>query len=180
MREMVTPAMTPVFSKEEELCLLLARGRLTSEERTRVLQLLASSLQWSLIVQRALSHQVHPLIYRNLRELDFTGVPEQVQAELKGLFLANTLRNQLQSEELARLLDLLAQAGIRAVPLKGVALAQSLYDDAAARVCGDIDILVPSVNAAQAIDLLLRSGYGTEAGNSYLSKLALRHGRHFN
>ncbi|MGA9797824.1 MAG: nucleotidyltransferase family protein [Terriglobales bacterium] len=173
-------ATTPVLTPEEEVCLLLARGRLTPEERTRVLQLLASPLQWPLILERALSHQVHPLIYRNLRKLDFPGVPEHVQAELKGLFLANALRNQLQSEELARLLGLLGEAGIRVVPLKGVALAQSLYDDVAARVCGDIDILVPPANVAQAIDLLLHSGYRTEAGDPYLSKLALRHGRHFN
>jgi hypothetical protein len=180
MREILTPAMTPVLSHEDELCLLLARGRVTPEERTRVLQLLASPLQWPLVLERALSHQVYPLMYRNLRELDFTGVPEQVRAELKGLFLANALRNQLQSEELSRLLGLFAQAGIRAVTLKGVALAQSLYDDVAARVCGDIDILVPPASVAQAIDLLLNSGYRTEASDPYLSKLALRHGRHFN
>ena len=34
-------------------------------------------------------------------------VPEPVQAELKGLYLANALRNQLLAEELARLLGLL-------------------------------------------------------------------------
>jgi Uncharacterised nucleotidyltransferase len=176
---MRAPAMTPILTQEEEVCLLLARGGLTPEERTRVLQLLASPLQWPLVLERVLSHQVHPLIYHNLRDLDFPGVPGQVQAELKGLFLANALRNQLQSEELARLLGLLGEAGIHVVPLKGVVLAQSLYNDVAARVCGDIDILVPPPSEAQAIDLLLNSGYRTEASDPYLSKLALRHGRHF-
>jgi Uncharacterised nucleotidyltransferase len=172
MRENMTP--------EDELCLLLARGQLAPEVRTRILQLLAAPLQWSLILEHAYSHQVYPLLYRSLRDLGFTGVPETVQAELKGLYLANALRNQLLAEELARLLGLLGAAGIRVVPLKGVALAQSLFDDVAARVCGDIDILVPPANAAQAIDLLLASGYRTEVSDPYFSKLALRHGRHFN
>jgi hypothetical protein len=167
---------TPV---EDQLCLLLARGRLSSEVQARVLQLLATPLQWPAILERACSHQVYPLLYRNLRDLGFRGVPETVQAELKGLFLANALRNQLLSEELARLFKILDEAGIRVVPLKGVALAQSLYGDVATRVCADIDILVPPASVAQAIDLILASGYRTESNDPYFSKLVLRHGRHF-
>jgi hypothetical protein len=36
------------------------------------------------------------------------------------------------------------------VPLQGVTLAQSLYGAAAARVCADIDILVPASNVLPA------------------------------
>jgi hypothetical protein len=143
MREIVTSAMTPVLTPEDELCLLLARGQLNPEERTRILQFLAIPLQWPLLLERANSRQVYPLLYRNLRDLGFSGVPDAVQAELKGLYLANALRNQLLVEELARLLSLLGEAGIRVAPLKGVALAQSLYGDVAARVWLDVDILVP-------------------------------------
>jgi hypothetical protein len=171
MRENMTP--------EDELCLLLARGQLTPEVRTRILQFLATPLQWPLILEHAYSHQVYPLLYRSLRDLGFPGVPETAQAELKGLHLANAFRNQLLAEELARLLRLLGEAGIRVVPLKGVALAQSLYGDAAARVCVDIDILVPPANVDQAIDLILASGYRTESSDPFFSTLTLRHGRHY-
>ena len=164
---------------EDQLCLLLARGQLTSEERTRAEALLAGPLQWPVILERAGSHQVYPLLYRNLRDLGFPGVPEAVQAELKSLFLANAFRNQLLAEELARLLGRLAEAGIRVVPLKGVALAQALYGDTAARVCLDIDILVPPADVARAIELILASGYSTESSDPYFLKLTLRHGRHF-
>ncbi len=165
---------------EDQLCLLLARGHLTSEEQTRAQALLATPLQWPVILERATSHQVYPLLYRNLRDLGFPGVPESVQAELKSLFLANAFRNQLLAEELARLLGILGEAGIRVVPLKGVALAQALYGDTAARVCVDLDILVPPANVAQAIELILASGYSAEVNHPYFSKLAIRHGRHFN
>jgi Uncharacterised nucleotidyltransferase len=179
MPETMTPAMVLSMTPEDQLCLLLARGQVTPEVRTRVLQFLATPLQWPLILERAYSHQVYPLLYRNLRDLGFPGVPEVVQAELKGPFLANALRNQLLAEELARLLSLLGEAGIRVVPLKGVALAQSLYGDTWARVCVDIDILVPPANVVQAIDLLLATGYRTEFSDPYFAKLALRHGRHY-
>ena len=119
------------------------------------------------------------MVYRNLLDFGFSGVPEPVQAELKGQYLANALRNQLLAEELARLLGLLGEAGIQVIPLKGVALAQSLYGDVAARVCIDIDILVPPARVEQTIALLLAFGYRAEPDDPYLSKLALRHGRHF-
>lgn len=174
MREAMTPALTPALTldltSEDQLCLLLARGQLTTEVRTRILDFLASPLRWPLILERACSHQVYPLLYRNLRDLGFPGVPEPVQAELKGLFMANALRNQLLAEELARLLRLLGEAGIRVVPLKGVALAQSLYGDPAARVCADIDILVPADEVVQARRLILANGYSSQFTEEFFVK----------
>lgn len=178
MLEVMTPAATDAWSHEDQLCLLLARGQLPPELRTRAQELLATPLQWRVIMERAHSHQVYPLLYRNLRDLGFPGVPEAIQTELKALYLGNALRNQLLAEETARLLSLLGEAGIRVVPLKGVTLAQSLFGDPAARVCADIDILVPSADVAQAMDLILASGYRTEYSDPFFSKLIRRHGRH--
>jgi len=84
----VTPAMTP----EDRLCLLLARGQLSPELQKQILESLASPVQWPLVLQRAYQHQVYPLLYRNLRDLGFPGVPDAVQAELKRAYLANALR----------------------------------------------------------------------------------------
>ena len=167
--------MTP----EDQLCLLLARGQLSPEVRARTLEMLATPVQWPLILERANTHQVYPLLYRNLQDLGFHSVPEAVQSELKGLFLANALRNQLLAEELTRLLRLLGEAGIRVIPLKGVALALSLYGDTAARVCSDIDILVPPEDVVRTIDLLLEAGYRTDFDDPFFSGLELRHGRHY-
>ncbi len=175
----MAPVLSPAFSGEDQLCLLLARGHLTPQVRNRCLQFLASPLQWSVIMERACSHQVYPLLYRNLRDLGFPGVPEAVENELKGLYLANALRSQMQAEELARLLSLLGEAGIRVIPLKGVALAQSLYGDTAARVCVDIDILVPPADLARAMDLIVAFGYRMESSDPFFAKLVMRHGRHY-
>lgn len=190
MHEVMTTAVIPGvsalgvsalgLSAEDQLCLLLARGSLTTAERTRAEGFLATPLRWPVILEHAYSHQVYPLLYRNLQDLGFPRVPEAVRAELKGKFMANALRNQLLAEELARLLGILGEAGIRVVPLKGVALAQALYGDTAARVCIDIDILVPPADVAQAINLILAAGYRSEVDDPYFSKLVLRHGRHFN
>jgi len=142
---------------EDQLCLLLARGHLNPEKRTRTQQFLATPLQWALILERAYSHQVYPRLYRNLLELGFPGVPHEVQTELKSAYLANAFRNQLLAEELAHLLKVLGEAGIPVIPLKG-SLVQSLFGDPAARVCSDIDILVPPIDAVRARAVILRNG----------------------
>jgi hypothetical protein len=171
MREIVTPAMTPVLTREDELCLLLARGKLSSGQRARALQLLATPPQWPLL---RYSHQVYPLVYRNLLELGFPGVPHGVQTELKSACLANAFRNQLFAEELARLLKLLGEAGIPVIPLKGVTLAQSLFGDPAARVCADIDILVPPGEAVRARGFILRNGYSSQFTKEFFVNHQLR------
>jgi len=171
--------MIQAMTREDQLCLLLARGQLTPEVRKRILEFLATSLQWPEVLERAYSHQVYPLLYRNLRDLGFPGVPDAVQAELKGAFRANAFRNKLLAEELAGLLGLLSKGGIRIIPLKGITLANSLYGDPACRVCADIDILVTPDQVPQALDLILASGYRDDFRDPFFSKLVLRHGRHY-
>jgi hypothetical protein len=166
------------LSCEDQLVLLLARGELALHHQTRIPELLATPLQWPAILERAKIHQVSPLLYRNLRNLGFANVPAEVLAELRVLYLANALRNQLLAEESARLLGLLNTAGIRVIPLKGVALASSLYGDAAARICADIDIMVPIADLARAMEFILASGYRAQDFDPFFSKLVLRHGRH--
>ena len=172
-------ALVSSMSPEDELCLLLARGQLTSQGRARALEFLSTPLHWPVIMERARSHQIYPLVYRTLSDLGFSGVPEPVQSGLRNLYLANALRNQLLAEELARVLSLLGDSAIPVTPLKGVPLALTLFADPAARVCGDIDILVRPADITRAIDLILASGYSGQINHPYFSKLALRHGRHF-
>ena len=164
---------------EDRLCLLLARGQIQPDVEQRILKLLGTPLCWPLLLERSYAHQVYPLVYRNLRQLGFPGIPDAVQASLKGTYLANALRNRLLAEELACLLHLLRDTGIPAIPLKGVTLAESLYGDPAARICADIDLLIPPAQVKQALELILASGYRDEFPDRFFSKLALRYGRHY-
>jgi hypothetical protein len=173
------PDMSSHLTREDRLCLLLCRGQLTPDEQARARELLSSPLEWSLLLERAYTHGVYPLVYCNLRQLGFSAVPQMVQTELKRAYMANALRNQLLAEDLARLLHLLSTAGIPAIPLKGIALAESLYGDQYTRVCADVDLLVPPVHCHRAIEVILSAGYPDVYHNAFFRKLALRHGRHY-
>lgn len=167
------------LTREDRFCLLLSRGQLTPEEEVRALEFLSAPLAWSLFLDRGYVHQVYPLLYRNLRQLGFPGVPEAVQAELNRAYQANGLRNQILSEELDRLLCLLNNADIHTIPLNGVRLTESLYGDLSARVCADIDLLVPPVQFQRGIEVILSAGYPDVLKQPFFRKLRLRYGHHY-
>lgn len=95
---------------EQRLCLLFARGELSSVAREQARELLALRFQWPLL--RQFPSRFFPLMYQNLARLGFPGVPNSVETELRRAFGANALRNSLLAKELARLLVVLDEAGI--------------------------------------------------------------------
>jgi hypothetical protein len=76
----------------------------------------------------------------------------------QALLLAR-LTHAAQSEAMR----LMAEAGLEPVALKGFANAHALYDDSAARITGDLDILVRREQLAAVIDLFGKRGYGFAA-----------------
>ncbi|OFV95371.1 MAG: hypothetical protein A3H28_02200 [Acidobacteria bacterium RIFCSPLOWO2_02_FULL_61_28] len=159
---------------EDRLCLLLAQGQLSQSALEEALGLLAGPLQWDLILERAKAHEVYPLVYWNLKNVGFPGVPESARRELESRFRMNALRNSLCAQELAHLLRALHNAGIPAIPLKGLLLAELLYGDITLRVCGDMDILVPRRSVLRAFDLLVTRGYVAQSPRWFLAERRLR------
>lgn len=118
-----------MLSQEEELLLLLGRGTIPPELEDRTRTLLEQPLDWARILTLARCELVTPCVYRNLTRLGIEQVPPDVVRDLKQVVMMNTIRTELLVQELAQVLGLLAQAGIRGMPLKGPALASSLYGD---------------------------------------------------
>ena len=87
------------------------------------------------------------------------------------------MENELLAGELARILRLLGDAGIPVMPLKGIALGESLYDDPDLRVRADNDILVPPNRFGEAFQLLLSSGYKAGFTQPSLVGLLARYGK---
>jgi hypothetical protein len=155
---------SPTMSAEQRLLLLLARGRLTDSIRAQARSLLGEALSWPLLLQQARTYEVTPLLYHHLRQLGFPSVPDDATAELGAAYRMNAIRNTLLVRELAAVMQRLGAAGVPVMPLKGVALAASLYGDPTLRVCADLDILVPRVEVGQAYQVLQAMGYAGASG----------------
>ena len=148
------------LAPEDRLSLLLARGTFPPATQTQALDLLDTPLRWDIVLDRARTHAIVPLVHRNLERLAFYRVPTGARERLASLTRVNAFRNILLQEELLHTLEVLGGAGLPVIPLKGVALAASLYGDAALRMSSDLDILVPPDAVARAFDLLLADAYG--------------------
>jgi hypothetical protein len=164
---------------EHRLCLSLSCGQLSSDQRSRVLELLSQPVKWPEFLRIVYAQETWPLVYRNLRELGFPATSNEVRTELKCACIKTALQNHLASNELAVLLHRLSNAVVQVVPLKGVQLANSLFGDPAMRVCDDIDLLVPPSKLNRALEVIRLAGYGDAFDDSFFRKLDLQHGRHF-
>jgi hypothetical protein len=129
------------------------------------------------VLERARRYDILPLLYRRLQTLEFTGVPPPIVTELANVFRRNAMRNEFLARELARILGLLSDAGIPVMPLKGIALAERLYEDPALRTAADIDILVPVRDVADAFRRIVASGYEPEFNAPALIDLLARYGK---
>lgn len=162
---------------EEQLCLLLARFPASPETEETRRQLLSAALNWERMAQLLRAHEILPLVYCRLKEFGFYGVPDAVQSGWADLFRHNALRNELLKAELISVLGQLAEAQVPAIPLKGIPLAESLYGDAALRICADIDILVPPQNFKSAFQVLVKSGYRAAFREPQFIRLTARYGK---
>lgn len=154
------------LAPEDELLLLLSRATLGADAQERALRLLRGRLSWPGVLSQGRVHGVLPLVTRNLERAGFPGVPGDARERLETARRLNAALSALFTRELVRVLEHLAAAGLPAIPLKGVALSESLYGDPLLRVSSDIDVLVPRRAAASALRLLLGLGYERGPGES--------------
>ena len=140
-------------------------------EPTELILLLASKSQnlysidfncidWAGFISLALKHRILPLVHQNLFEIS-DRLPS------KGECLINNHAKQNQNKvlglafEIFRLLDILAQNNILAIPYKGPLLSLIAYANLAARSFDDLDLLVNDEDYFKVRTILQQHGYST-------------------
>ena len=162
------------MTREERFVILMARGEPSRIELDETRSLLAVGLEWPVALRLAIAHEVAPLVHRNLRRLGVPGVPSEISDAFEANRRVVAARNALLVREIARVLRILGEAGLQAIPMKGVTLSETLYDDPSLRDCSDMDILVPREHAREALGLLRDTGYASEFTERFFEALLLR------
>jgi hypothetical protein len=120
---------------------------------------------WKALLAMAKTHNLLPLLFHRLERLGLkSAVPQEIWFGLRMENMANCARNLRLYGELGRIVTILQAEQIPVIALKGLHLAQIVYDDIALRQIGDIDILVPPAQAPQAWELLMSRGYRSLPG----------------
>jgi hypothetical protein len=97
------------------------------------------------------SFRLLPLVAHRVEPLETTS---QWSAHLRGILRRSWLENQLVLQATVPALDVLRDAGIDVIVLKGGALAALAYPSIATRPMDDLDLLVPEARAAAALAAL--------------------------
>lgn len=116
---------------------------------------------WKEALPLADLHKVVPALANSLQATgDWERLPQDIRTFLSAVCELNRDRNTALADQGLGILSSLNQAGIRAVPLKGLAYdAIGIHDPLESRLTGDIDILVSKDDLTTAYDLLIEQGY---------------------
>ena len=157
---------------EERLLLNLVSGQWAAK-RDAVPAEIGAEVAWARVLHMARKHEVVPLVHRSL-ELFGLNVPADVREQLASGRRTVAARNGLLAREVTNVLQTLHAAGVAAIPLKGVYLAERLYGDPTLRDSSDIDVLVPRQRVRDALQVLRRHGYAPEFTERFFEAVLLR------
>lgn len=113
---------------------------------------------WSALPAAAEAHGLAPLVHFHFSRARIS-CPPKIERRLLGLTLAHAGANRLRFQVLREILDLLDEAAIPVLVLKGAALAHILYPSKGLRPLSDIDLLVAPSLASRAQSALATAGF---------------------
>lgn len=113
-----------------------------SSEKSVFEQLLADNPDWGRVMELSSRLGIQPLLHKHLSAgQHFLYVSDDIASTLSKEYRSQALRNLLIYGTLKRVLEILKQAGIPVILLKGAFLGKWIYEDIALRFMSDIDIL---------------------------------------
>lgn len=115
---------------------------------------------WDWILALSKQHRIEGFVAGTLAR---AGVMPQLAPAIRAAFDVEHARCssicRARRKELEEVGTILARRAIAVIPLKGVALAASVYGERCPRQMGDVDILVPEASVQQAFELLVDAGF---------------------
>jgi Uncharacterised nucleotidyltransferase len=146
-------------SIEEQLLLCCTRTKVDEVIADQINQLIQQLIDWEELIELAIYHQVIPLLYRNLKQVNSELIPAEVLSQLQNLNFANVALSLSLTSKLLNILIWFATENIEVIPYKGSVLGALVYRDICLRQYLDIDLLVSPDNITTAGDLLIAQGY---------------------
>jgi hypothetical protein len=113
---------------------------------------------WNLIAQCSVRHSVSPLLYFRLKQSGLN-VPATTLEKLHGLYLSSVASNLHLYHELSKRLQVLRDASIPVVVLKGAHLAEIVYGHIGLRPMSDVDLLLKKEDLARGQKRLMDAGH---------------------
>jgi Uncharacterised nucleotidyltransferase len=122
--------------------------------------------RWSVEVDlESIDHPSFRMLGLLSRRMEPLGLVHPAAARIKGAYRQTWVRSNMLVKTVERPLQVLSDAGIETLLMKGVPLAINHYRDLGARWMSDADVLVPLERLAETHELLEREGWTAVNGN---------------
>lgn len=122
------------------------------------------TFNWQVVLKICRAHRIRPIVYKILSAIK---VPSAIYAIIKQEYVAIVARNWELARETERLILLLKEKGVQAVPYKGVAFSLQFYGDLISRESSDIDLVISPADLNTVIEIMKREEYLPEQEEAY-------------
>lgn len=123
-----------------------------------------NNIDWYAFIRLAFKHRIRPTIYKVIHRVS---LPADIEVLIYKQQADITKKCWQQAIETERLLLLLKQHNIVAIPYKGTAFSKQFFGDLVSRESSDIDLIIKSEDLNQAIDILKQDKYQPEIDEVY-------------
>jgi hypothetical protein len=138
-------------------------GAAASETAFDDVQRLCRAVDWDVVTRLAWRHEIAPLVWSYWQAHCATFIPTDVMARFRLESRLAQMRAKTLTAALLDVLDAFGASGIRGIPFKGVVLAEQAFGSASARICGDVDIILPPTDVRRADAIMQALGYKPES-----------------
>ncbi len=148
-----------MISPELQILLCCAKVETAENRRAQLLELLPQISDWETVLNLANHHGLLPLVHLRLKESVWEHLPKETREVFEESQRNNARHGLSLTSELLRLMQLLQEHHIFALPYKGPALAVQLYGDVAMRQYGDLDVVIRKEDWFKVDTLLKNDGW---------------------
>jgi hypothetical protein len=153
---------TPIEGRREAaLILCCAAAPWSPKFHDRIRSILDGGVDWEVVVCAASRQGVVQSVYRALIPEFESRLPPSLHGRMRREVRGNAVRNLYLASEIVRISGLLETHGVRALALKGPALAVDIYGDVTLRQFNDLDLLVHKKDLGAAVAALVADGFCT-------------------
>ena len=147
------------FDREIQAVCLGARTRLDDPAATRLRALVEGGLDWDRMWDLGHRHDVLPLLAESLPAAAGPAVDPGWLGRATRRRHMTLAQNARMADALGRVLDGFGAAGVPAIPVKGLVIADRYYGSLAARGAADLDVLVQPADLPAGREVLVGLGY---------------------
>ena len=148
--------------KEDKLLILFARKTVTENEISKMKDLMAKELDWSIWLEQVIKHRLAPLCHYHINSMEDSiaeYIPEDIKHRLKKEYRVTRSSNIIHYKQLKQIIDILNSKEVPVMVLKGPVLAKTVYRDTGLRRFRDLDLLIMEEHLDKTISLMIEIGY---------------------